>query len=93
MFSLCTLIPGMTDVEFKRRLTNQLIFTYAREILRLCMKFMTGVLMASPHINPAQPQVVDRGDPHFGGCLAIRGKPDRRPYWVNVFRECHASCT
>ena len=26
----------MADVEFKRRLTNQLIFTYAREILSLC---------------------------------------------------------
>ena len=26
----------MMDVEFKRQLTNQLIFTYAREILRLC---------------------------------------------------------
>lgn len=34
--SLCTLISEMTDLEFKRRLTNHLIFSYAREILRLC---------------------------------------------------------
>ena len=55
MFSLCILISVMTDVEFKRRLTNQLIFTFAREILRLCRTINTERCIGCQYNDSSQP--------------------------------------
>ena len=55
MFSLCILISVMTDVEFKRRLTNQLIFTLARKILRLCRTINTERCIGCQYNDSSQP--------------------------------------
>ena len=44
----------MADIEFKRRLINQLIFTYAREILRLCRKINAVRCIGCQYNDPTE---------------------------------------